>query len=45
MDVPAKRGAVCNTDHHLVCAKLRLRAGESDMGREKVAGQRTRGLM
>ena len=24
MDVAAKRGVVCNTDHHLVCAKLRL---------------------
>ena len=25
VDVAVKRGAVCNTDHHLVCAKLRLR--------------------
>ena len=25
MDVAVKRGAVCNTDQHLVCAKLRLR--------------------
>ena len=24
VDVAAKRGAVCNTDHHLVCAKFRL---------------------
>ena len=25
VDVAVKRGAVCNTDHHLVCAMLRLR--------------------
>ena len=24
LDVAARRGAVCNTDHHLVCVKLRL---------------------
>ena len=24
LDVAAKRGAICNTDHHLVCVKLRL---------------------
>ena len=25
MDVPVKRGAECNMDHQLVCAKLRLK--------------------
>jgi len=40
LDVSVKRGAECNTDHHLLCARLRLCVGR--LGRKVKARSGTR---